>query len=159
MQSVIKVSLCGFGLLFLASCSTVPRQDAPVVDIVDRSEGSSGSIKPAPVSNPIVVAGLQKDATELNRAGESAKAAAVLERAIRIQPRNPRLWQQLAEVRFSQKQYRQAESLALRSNQYAARAPDIRRTNWLLIANARQQTGNLKGAKAARLQADKLDNR
>ncbi len=158
MLYVIKVSLWVLGLLLLASCSVLPRSDAPVVDIVDRSESQSGSAsRPAPVSSPIVVAGLQKDAIELNRTGESAKAAAILERAIRIQPRNPALWQQLAEVRYTQKQYRQAESLALRSNQYASRAPDIRRTNWLLIAKARKQTGNIKGAKEARRQAEKLD--
>lgn len=160
MQKFIKGLFWGLGVLFLASCSTVPKTDAPVIDIIDRSESSSGvSTTPAPVSNPIVVAGLQQDAIELNNSGESAKAAAILERAIRIQPRNPTLWHQLAEVRFTQKKYRQAESLALRSNQYASRAPDIRRANWLLIANVRAESGDNKGAIEARKQADKLDSR
>jgi len=161
MNFVVKYLFLFLSLLLLSSCSSLPKTDAPVVDIVDKSGSSAGtttSHKPA-VSNPIVVAGLQKQAKQLNHTGESAKAAAILERAIRIQPRNPGLWHQLAQVRFTQKQYRQAESLALRSNQYASRAPDIRRANWLLITSARAETGDSKGAREARKQADKLGSR
>jgi Tfp pilus assembly protein PilF len=107
----------------------------------------------------MVVAGLQQNASELSRQGQPAKAASILERAIRIQPRNPQLWHDLAQVRYSQQRYQQAESLALRSNQYALRRHDIKRANWLLIANARQKQGNAKGAANARKQAQRLDIR
>jgi len=144
-----------FSFVFLSSCSSVPRQDVPVEDrttgrIDIPSATSSDNKRSAPVGDPIVIAGLQQDAIELNKKGESAKAAAVLERAIRIQPRNPSLWHQLAEVRYSQQQYAQAESLALRSNGYAALNTEIRRKNWLLIAEARSKLGNMEGARAAR---------
>ena len=149
-------------LALLSSCSSVPRQDAPVedrttgrVDLPDEtgSQTSSNQSQSSKTGDPIVVAGLQQDAIELKKQGEPAKAAAVLERAIRIQPRNPTLWHQLADVRYSQQKYAQAESLALRSNGYAATNDAIRHKNWLLIAEARAKQGNHKGARAAREQA------
>ncbi len=148
------------GAMLISSCTTMPKQKAPVIDIVDRSPApSTRVIKPRADSDPLVVAGLQKNATELSRKGEPAKAASILERAIRIQPRNPRLWHELAQVRYSQQRYQQAESLALRSNQYALRNPDIQRMNWLLIARARQKQGNSRGAANARRQAQKFADR
>jgi predicted Zn-dependent protease len=141
-----------------SACSTTPKQqDTPavVVDVIDRSADKPDAIAPPRRdANPIVVAGLQRNAHDLNKAGESAKAAAILERAIRIQPRNPQLWHELAQVRYTQKRYQQAESLALRSNRYAARQTDLRRANWRLIAESREKLGNSKGAAAARQQAN-----
>lgn len=158
MPDYMKRLLLVVGTILVSSCSMTPKQDAPVVDIVDRSPAPrSPVVSPRSDSNPIVVAGLQRDAANLSRKGETAKAASILERAIRIQPRNPQLWHELAQVRYSQQQYQQAESLALRSNQYASRHPDIQRANWLLIARARQQQGNVSGAASARKQAQKLD--
>ncbi len=147
--------------LFVISCSTNPKQEAPVIDINDPGSSSSVSvIKPrAEVSKPIVVAGLQQNAAELNRKGESAKAASILERALRIQPRNPKLWHELANVRYTQERYQQAESLALRSNQYALRDPGIQHANWVLIARARQKQGDSSGAAEARKQVQKLQRR
>jgi len=145
-------------LIVVSACSTAPKQDAPapvVVDVIDRSADKPDTVvvQPRRNSNPIVVAGLQRDAHDLNQAGESAKAAAILERAIRIQPRNPQLWHELAQVRYTQQRYQQAESLALRSNRYATRHTDLRRANWRLIAKSREKLGNSKGAAAARQQA------
>lgn len=151
--------MTGLFIILVSACSTAPKQQdtpaPPVVDVIDRSVGGSGDEVAAPpqrTTNPIVVAGLQRDAQALNQAGESAKAAAILERAIRIQPRNPQLWHDLAQVRFTQERYQQAESLALRSNRYAARQPELQRANWRLIATSREKLGNTKGAAAARKQ-------
>ena len=53
------------------------------------------------------------------RRATSPAAAASIERALRIEPRNPRLWQELARVRLKQGQYAQAENVAARSNSWA----------------------------------------
>jgi len=68
---------------------------------------------------------------------------------VRIEPRNPRLWQQLARVRFEQHDYVQAESCAARSNSWAASDDALRADNWRLIAQAREVRGDSEGAKAA----------
>lgn len=84
-----------------------------------------------------------------NSAGRLANAAASLERALRIEPRNPRLWQELARVRLSQRDYVQAESCAARSNSWAGSDTLLIGDNWRLIAQAREARGDADGARAA----------
>ena len=67
----------------------------------------------------------------------SARAAASLERALRIEPRNPRLWHELAVIRLRQADYGQAESLAARSNTYAGADAELRAANQKVISDAR----------------------
>jgi Tfp pilus assembly protein PilF len=82
-------------------------------------------------------------------AGRLGTAAAQLERALRIEPRNPRLWQELARVRLKQADYAQAESTAARSNSWAGLDHALRAENWRLIAQAREARGDAEGARAA----------
>jgi predicted Zn-dependent protease len=89
-------------------------------------------------------------------AGRLANAAASLERALRIEPRNPRLWQELARVRLQQGQYVQAESVAARSSSWAGSDSSLRAENWRLIAQAREARGDTDGARAARESAEKI---
>jgi tetratricopeptide (TPR) repeat protein len=81
--------------------------------------------------------------------GRLANAAASLERALRIEPRNARLWQELARVRLMQGDYEQAESIAARSNTWAGNDERLRAENWRLIAQAREARGDAEGARAA----------
>jgi Tfp pilus assembly protein PilF len=74
-------------------------------------------------------------------AGKLGSAAATLERALRIEPRNPRLWHELAKVRLRQADYSQAESLAARSNTYAGADGELRAANQKIIADARAARG------------------
>jgi hypothetical protein len=81
--------------------------------------------------------------------GRFANAAASLERALRIEPRNARLWQELARVRLMEGNYAQAESMAARSNSWAGNDGRLRAENWRLIAQARDARGDAEGARAA----------
>ena len=81
--------------------------------------------------------------------GRLAKAGASLERALRIEPRNPRLWHELARVRLKQADYAQAESVAARSNSWAASDNYLRAENWRLIGEARSAHGDNEGARSA----------
>ena len=104
---------------------------------------------PAPhIENP-AIASLMDGARADAAAGRLANAAASLERALRIEPRNPRLWQELARVRLKQGDYAQAENVAARSNSWAGGDPLLRAENWRLIAQAREARGDSEGAKAA----------
>ncbi|MGH8590248.1 MAG: tetratricopeptide repeat protein, partial [Gammaproteobacteria bacterium] len=55
-------------------------------------------------------------ARTLANAGKSEEAAATLERAIRIEPRNPWLWHRLAVLRLQEGQHSVAIELAKKSN-------------------------------------------
>jgi tetratricopeptide (TPR) repeat protein len=131
----------------LAGCATAP---AP-------APAPAPEVTPAPVPAPrtenVAVAGLMETARADAAAGRLANAAASLERALRIEPRNPRLWQELARVRLKQGQYAQAESVAARSNSWAGSDNALRAENWRLIAEAREARGDADGARAALEQA------
>ena len=106
-----------------------------------------------PYRESVAVAGLMDGARAESAAGNLGGAAASLERALRIEPRNPRLWQELARVRLRQGDYAQAESVAARSNSWAGDDKPLRSENWRLIAESRRARGDNEGAKAALDQA------
>jgi Tfp pilus assembly protein PilF len=114
------------------------------------------SSSPGHVETP-AIASLMNSARADNAAGRLANAAASLERALRIEPRNPRLWQELSRVRLSQRDYVQAESCAARSNSWAGSDDGaLRADNWRLIAQAREARGDADGAKAALQAVERL---
>jgi len=139
-------------LLFLAACATAPEGPS------EPPPPSTPEPTPPPVSRTenVAVAGLMESARADAAAGKLATAAASLERALRIEPRNPRLWQELARVRLQQTQFVQAENMAARSNSYAASDNALRAENWRLIAQAREARGDADGARSARESAEKF---
>jgi Tfp pilus assembly protein PilF len=100
-----------------------------------------------------VVVALIDRAGDEQRAGRSDLAAASLERALRIEPGNARIWHRLAAVRLDQQQWARAETLAGKSNQLAAGDTALRAANWRIIAAARAARGDAAGARAARERA------
>jgi len=114
-------------------------------------ESGPGLELPAPPAHTenLAIAGLLLGARTDAAAGRLANAAASLERALRIEPRNPRLWQELARVRLKQGDYAQAESTAARSNSWAGSDNALRADNWRLIAHAREARGDAEGARVA----------
>jgi predicted Zn-dependent protease len=111
--------------------------------------GCATLVPPPPASDNAAVLALVDGARLDTGAGRLPNAAAALERALRIEPKNPRLWQELARVRLAQGDYAQAESLAARSNSWAGGDNRLRADNWRLIAEARERRGDSAGAKAA----------
>ncbi|SRR6266566_4177770 len=102
-----------------------------------------------PVSDSAAVLALVEVARTDVDAGRFPNAAAGLERALRLEPKNPRLWQELARLRVKEGDYAQAESLAARSNSWAGDDNELRAENWRLIAEARAARGDEAGAKTA----------
>ncbi|MDK2846686.1 MAG: hypothetical protein PWP34_39 [Desulfuromonadales bacterium] len=101
-----------------------------------------------PSANNAVVALLGKARLQ-GEQGRLPEASASLERALRIEPRNPLLWQELARVRLAQGQYRQAENLAVKSNTLGYGNSVLCRENWRIIGQARTRLGDLQGAREA----------
>lgn len=110
----------------------------------------------SPQGNPAVVA-LLDSAADYVSAGELEKAAASLERALRIEPKNAGIWHDLGQIRLHQRQYQQAESMASKSNSLAGNNNSLRARNWRLIAAARRAMGDAAGADAAEAQAVTLE--
>ena len=157
----------------IAGCATVvPAPSTVLVPAPDQVPGPGPEFGPplgpgpgpesAPLPAPpahtenLAIAGLLIGARTDAAAGRLVNAAASLERALRIEPRNPRLWQELSRVRLLQRDYVQAESCAARSNSWAGSDDALRADNWRLIAQARQARGDSDGARAALGEIDRL---
>ena len=163
-------------LLLLAGCATVATQPAtktsqpevfpqmaspqfePTPGIVLPQTGESVIVEPVPKpvmsGNPAVIALLDRAQTD-NATGQREAAGASLERALRIEPRNAWLWQELAQLRLTQGQYAQATSLAQKSISFAGRDRRLLALDWRVIGNARVAQGNSAGAEQAfKLAAD-----
>jgi len=92
-------------------------------------------------------------AQTLANAGKSEEAAATLERAIRIEPRNPWLWHRLGVLRLQDGQHSLAIELAKRSNVLARGNRRLVAGNWLLMGKARAGLRDAEGAARARARA------
>jgi cytochrome c-type biogenesis protein CcmH/NrfG len=69
-------------------------------------------------------------------AHDPERAAALIERALRISPRDGRLWLKLATVRFEQRRYAESTALAQRAATYAGNDAELRNRCESLIARA-----------------------
>jgi tetratricopeptide (TPR) repeat protein len=89
--------------------------------------------------------------------GQLDNAAADLERALRIEPRNAAIWHDLGQIRLHQRQYDQAEAMASKSNALSGNNRSLQARNWRLIAVARRSQGDSAGADAADARAVQLE--
>ncbi len=152
--------------LLLGGCASVDTQPVTTVPSVPTDAGLTAAPADAPVEQPpaadiaaseprppmsgnrAVVALLDKAGLD-SKAGKGEAAGASLERALRIEPRNPWLWHELAQVRLSQGQYAQAITLAKKSNSFGGRQPRLQAENWQVIGKARVAQGDTAGAEQA----------
>ncbi len=154
----------GLAVLLLAACAGPPPkappgtqypagEPAPVEerDVEDRvrdpSSRESAGVQVFPMQNP-AVKGLLAAAREAEAEGRYDAAAVSLERALRIQPRDPEILQFMAEVQLQKKDYGQALNFATRSYDAGPRVGEICSRNWRTIGLAHERMGD--GAGAAR---------
>jgi tetratricopeptide (TPR) repeat protein len=115
-----------FVVLALSGCASGPSDPtAPVEEIGSPRDAGSA-----------VATLLAKVETQEQQA-HWERAAALLERALRIEPRNAQLWHRLAKVRLQQGRYAMAESLAQKSSALAGDDNALKRRNVELIEAAR----------------------
>lgn len=133
-------------LTVLAGCAVVPPTPVTPEEEVAR----------APASRNGAVLALMESARAEAAAGKFASAGAALERALRIEPRNPRLWHELAQLRLKQGEHVQALNMAARSNTWAGDDKMLRAANWRVIGEAKRGKGDERGARAAFDKAEAL---
>ncbi len=122
--------------------------DSGVVVMVPQGANSApNQTFPGPVLAMLTTAQQQQGSGDLN------SAAASLERAQRIAPREPQVLYRLAQVRLAQGDAAQAEQVARRGLSYANGRPALQAGLWELIAQAREKQGDSAGAALARQKA------
>lgn len=128
---------------------TIPGQPVPLPDTrPPLNPNLPKSIEASGAAAPVV--SLVKAARASLKAGRTDEAGGSLERALRIEPRNPWVWQGLAALHLVTQQAEQAESEAKKSNSLGKRNPYLEVENWRLIAEARRLKGDNAGAVEAR---------
>lgn len=103
--------------------------------------------RPAASGGSAVSSLLQKANSELGK-GNLDGAAAYLEDAHRIDSKNANILYDIANIRYHQKRYREAEAAAARAANMGGNN-SVMRKSWSLIANARKALGDNQGAIAA----------
>lgn len=152
-----KLVILSILLFSLNGCVTSPDFDVPSQDPADVEDRViiDGQALPLPdedlpIAKPLsagvvmspVVRSLLSQARDQRRLGNWDGAAMLLERALRIEPRNASVWSRLADVRFDQQSWRKAIQLAAKSNTLVGNNIDLKRRNWVLMANSYQEIGD-----------------
>lgn len=161
MQVMIPDSARTFAILCLAAalaaCAGQP--PAPVEDRgVDEqvrapaAEQARG-LQVYPMRNP-AVAELSEAASRAEEQGDLERASMLLERALRIEPRDPALLQHMAEIKLERGDWEQAESHASRSFDVGPRVGELCQRNWRTMALARERSGRTDAARRARERLD-----
>ncbi len=107
-----------------------------------------------PASLSPAIGALVVAANQSTQLGNVDGAAASIDRALKIEPRNPALYYKLALLRLKQSKPQEAEDLAKKSALLAGKDRQLKRHSWLLIAHARELRRDYKGARQARAKAD-----
>jgi tetratricopeptide (TPR) repeat protein len=141
-------------VLLLSACAGWSPSDqnsgAGVVDTDVRTPASqdSAGVQVFPLQNPAVKE-LLADAGSAEAAGDYGRAAVLLERALRIEPRDPEILQSMAEIQLRSEDYEQALNFAVRSYDSGPRVGEICSRNWRTIGVARERLGDSAGAAEA----------
>ena len=122
-------------------------------------DGAEISLRPdgrAPTEENSAVVALLDSARAAGEVRQYGRAAAALERALKVEPRNPRVWHRLAMIRYRQGRHAEAEALALRSMSIASADPELDSRNWRVVAAARHEQGDQEGAREALRRSNSL---
>lgn len=137
------------------------REEAPTEEVESRvrepARQDSAGVQVFPLQNPAVKE-LLADAGAAESAGDYGQAAVLLERALRIQPRDPEILQNMAEVQLHVKDYEQALNFAVRSYDSGPRVGEICSRNWRTISVARERLGDSSGSNEAERRAAECMN-
>jgi tetratricopeptide (TPR) repeat protein len=140
----------------LTACASRP--PAPVEErevetrVREPARQDARGVQVFPLQNPAVKE-LLADAGRAESSGHYDQAAALLERALRIQPADPEILQSLAEVNLQVKDYEQALNFAIRSYDIGPRVGEICSRNWRTISVARENLGDHNGSVQAERRA------
>lgn len=74
--------------------------------------------------------------------GRTHAAMRKLERGLRIEPQNPKLWNQLAELHYKKGNYQQAITMAKKAINLSSNDKEMAHKNWQFISKVAKKSGN-----------------
>ena len=171
MKHLLQRATTVLCLLLLAACAA--RQPPPPpgatqspADTTDRTveervrepaQQQRAGVQVRPLQNPAVKE-LMSQAQQAESVGDFDTAAVAIERALRIQPRDPELLQQMAEIQLQKKDYQQALNFASRSYDSGPRVGELCHRNWRTMSVAQSALGDSRSANMAEARANDCNN-
>lgn len=137
-----------------ATAITAPQVPATVATVAPAMMSINVEDAAVPSGTSPAVVALINEAERNRGRGDLDGAVTIMERALRIDSRNPTLTYKLAQLRLKQSKPQLAEDLAGKAALLAGSDLDLKRKSWLLIAEARQNQQNFQGAKDAKAKAE-----
>ena len=137
--------LTALGLLFLTACGTNPPAPPPVTDAgtqapIERSIALEPET-PTRASTGAATATLLAQAKRAVADQQPATAITYLERAIRLEPRSPKLWTALAQAHLANNNLISANQYARKAIALSASNPSEHRLAWLQLADIKDAEG------------------
>ena len=150
--------------LFVTFMLAISACQAPQDKTSDWSS-ASGEVRPGPKTGKAVLALLSK-ARQASKQGSLTTAESHLERALRIEPRNPTLWLYMAKLRLYAGASNEAINLAKKALALSSEKGTVSRVNsrsiqsdcWQVIAHAYHKQGNLQRAQLAQEKSKSLSD-
>ena len=125
--------------------ATEPVIEAPAPTPLPKERPKVAPATLSPASRALVT-----QAQAQRKKGDLPGATVSLERALRIEPRNPLLWIEMGRLRMDQRNFPQAEAMGRKALSMAIGDDRTQSQAWLLIADALRARGrNLGGAGSA----------
>ncbi len=130
---MLRVAILLLVVMLLSACGghrwTPPSAESPEDRVVEErvrapSAGADNELQVFGVRNPAVAA-LGREAEAAERSGDLDRALSLLERALRIDGRDPEILQQMAEIHLAQGRLDQAGSFASRAYELGPRVGEI----------------------------------
>ena len=147
-----KIYLGLFFIVTATSCASYDQQASPAPEEEVKTE------TPEPVSGVNSAANeLYQSAVESHEQGQIERGLAILERAYRIDPRNPSVTLLMAEFLLESEKLQRAEQWALKSIDLT-QDKTKKAEAWRIIATCRSELGDAKGAQEALEKAVQLDD-
>ncbi len=135
--------------LLLPGCSILPplRGPEPPAQVrqpeetrsIDRREVPEEPLQPPPTVQSGPARSLYEQAQAALASGQAAQAEMLLERALRIEPRNPFYWYFLGQCKYAQGEFAQAVQFCRKSESLAGDNGQLRRSNRILIEQAERK--------------------
>ena len=124
----------------------------PPVETKTVANNTPAPAAPAKEEGETAVSALLKKASGSLGKGDLDGAAAYLENAQRLDPKNSKILYDIANIRYHQGRYKEAESMASRAVQTGGSNAMLKKS-WSLISNSRNKLGDSQGAVQAATKA------
>ncbi|MEM1080169.1 MAG: tetratricopeptide repeat protein [Pseudomonadota bacterium] len=153
-----RLALITLLIALLSACAApapVPESGTETVEERVRapSQGDRESLQVFTLRNPAVVA-LGEQAESAEQAGNLQQAEQLLERALRIESRDPAILQHMAEIQLSQNRLETAIGFATRAFEQGPRVGELCERSLRTLALAYERSGSWTEAQSARDQLD-----